>query len=243
MTTTMTMTTAMTTSAPRDSWWRPLGAAIVLSLLIAACSSATEDATTTVAPAAPEVTTTATAAPAAVPTDSPDPANSLNPATVLSEALAAYADGYEFTGTATVNDQEASVVSGRWIGGDSQLLIRSGSGEVEYLITAAGQWARLPDGEWEALDGTPPTDNPLAVLAAPDSLEIVSADASTVRLRGVFAAETLGLTGDPIEVQLVVTNGTLVEASYTVDEDGAIGTSVTTFSKPSDMTPITVPAS
>ncbi len=237
----MTAMTAMTTSAPRDSWWRPLGAAIVLSLLVAACSSATDEAPTssTIAPAPPGVTTTTTAAPAppAAVEDAPDPA------TVLFEALAAYADGYEFTGTATVNDQEASVVSGRWIGGASQLLIRSGSGEVEYLITAEGQWARLPDGNWEPLEGTPPTDNPLAVLSAPDSLEIVSSDANTVRLRGVFAAETLGLTGVPIEVQLVVTNGTLVEASYTVDGDGAIGTSVTTFSKPSDTTPITVPAS
>ncbi len=234
------MTTATMTSASRGSRWRPLGAAIALSLVVAACSSSTDGAasSTTAAPVASSTATTSTTAPNA-PTPAPP---TLDPATVLAEALAAYAGGYEFSGTATVNEQEASIVSGRWIDGASQLLIRSGSGEVEYLITPEGQWARLPEGEWEELEGPPPTDNPLAALGTPTSLEVLSAAENTVRLRGVYSAEALGLTGDPIEVQLVVTDGSLVEASYTVNVDGNSGTSVTTFSNPTDTTPITVPA-
>ena len=234
------MTTAMTTSAPRNARWRPLGAAIALALTVAACSSSTETPASpspTAAPGGSEVATTVTTAPQA------DVTASIDPAKALSEALAAYDAGYEFSGTATVNDQEASVVSGRWIEGASQLTIRSGSGEVEYLITSDGQWARLPDGEWGALDGPPPTDNPLALLSKPESLEVVDSDANTVRIRGVFTAAALGLSGEPIDVLFTITNGTLTEASYTVDADGAIGTSVTTFSNPTDTTPITVPAS
>lgn len=163
------------------------------------------------------------------------------PAAVLAEALARYAMGYEFTGTALVNGEVATVVAGRWMDNVSQMMISSGDGDVEYVVTRDGQWARLPGGDWEELDGTPVADNPLAALASPERLELMMATGDDVRLRAVFPAATLGLTGDPVEVQLVFDDGALIQASYRFEVNGNVAESVSTFTTLANSTPITTP--
>ncbi len=163
------------------------------------------------------------------------------PATVLAEALSQYASSYLFTGVATVNGAVATVVSGRWLETGSQMTISSGEGEVEYIITPEGEWARLPGGVWEELEGDPPTGNPLKALATPESLSLVETAGSKVVLRAVYPAGTLGLEGDPVEVQLVFDGGSLTEASYRIEIEGNTAESVTTFAQLVDTSPITNP--
>jgi hypothetical protein len=123
----------------------------------------------------------------------------------------------------------------------SQLTISSGEGEVEYIITNNGQWARLPGSVWEELDGAPPSGNPLAALATPEALTLIEATGNKVVLRAVYPAATLGLDGDPIDVQLLLEDGALAEASYQIEVDGNLAESVTTFAQTDDTSPITNP--
>ncbi|MEA2001118.1 MAG: hypothetical protein U9N84_04420 [Actinomycetota bacterium] len=225
------------------SWLRPrmIGAAAALLLVMGACSSTSVETPATTTTASPMVTTAATTettGPAAPTTTSTIPPE---PSVVLAAALDQYASRYQFSGTATVNGAVATAVTGRWVDAASQMVIRSGDGEVEYVITTEGQWARLPDGIWEELDGTPPAGNPLAALATPDSLELVETAGTNVTLRAVYPAATLGLEGDPVEVQLVFDDGSLIEASYRIEVEGNIAESVTTFATPADTSPIVNP--
>lgn len=184
---------------------------------------------------ATEVTTLTTAA-ATTTTAAP-----IDPAALLGSALEAYAAGYEFTATTTVNDQVATVQSGRWLGGASQLTVESGDGVVEYVLTADGQWARLPGAEWQQLEGDPVTDNPLTPWATPESLAVTNGDAATTVVAARYPATTVGLTGDPIDVTLTFTGETLSEIAYTTEVDGNRQTTQTIFAPLTDATPITTP--
>lgn len=156
--------------------------------------------------------------------------------------MAAYADGYEFTATTTLNDEVATVQTGRWLSGASQTTVKSGDGEVEYLITAEGQWARLPGGDWEELEGTAAAGHPLAALATPDTLEVVESTAEKTVVSVRYPAAALQLAGDPVDATLTFTDGALVEVAFTANVDGNTLESVTVLGPLLDATPITVPS-
>lgn len=234
MTTTMMTTKKTKTDSSLDSYaWRPLvlGAAIAFTLLLTGCGSGDEMATPTQA----DPTTTTTSVTTTSPTTPP------NPSELLATALAQYRSGYEFIATTVVNDQEAVVQAGRWLDDASHITVRSGDGEIEYIVTTDGQWARLPDGEWEPLDGAPLVTFPLEPMVAPQSMEVMTADAGIATIRAVYSAETVGLSGNPVEVVLDFHDGVLVGVSYTVDVAGNVTESITTLSPLTDNTPITAP--
>jgi len=232
MTTTMMMTTTRTkTDSSAGSYTRRphvLGAAVAFALLLSGCNSHGEVTSPT---AETQPTTDVTTA-----ISQPDPAE------LLASALDNYRDGYEFVATIAVNDQEAVVQTGRWLDDASQLTVRSGDGEVEYIVNAAGQWARLPDGDWEEIDGAPETTFPLASMATPQSVELMAADGGIATVRALYPADTMGLTGDPVEVVLDFRDGVLVGMSFTADIDGNITESTTSLSSLTNASPITVPA-
>ena len=230
-----------TNSRSTKSWWRPLGVATILLLALAGCSSSIGEISSTSTTA----TTTSNAATATAaevgPAEPQTPTAPIDGQKLLANALASFASGYDFIGTVTINSEQATVIAGRWFDGSSQVSIRSGSGEVEYITTADGQWARLPGSEWEELDGLPQSENPLAALSSPTSLEVSSSNTNTVRLSASYPAAELGLVGDPIDVILVIEDGLLVRASYDIEIDGNTGGSVTEFAKLGDTTPIVNP--
>lgn len=143
--------------------------------------------------------------------------------------------------TTAVNDQEAVVQTGRWLDDASQLTVASGDAEVEYIVTAAGQWTRLPDGEWEQIVGTPTVDFPLERMANPQSIEVIASDDASVAVAAVYPADFMGLSGDPIEVVFDFRQGVLVGMSFTADIEGNVTESNTALSPLSDTTPITAP--
>jgi len=175
------------------------------------------------------------ASPASTTTTLPDPA------ALLATALDQYAGGYEFDATVTVNGEEASAVAGRWVDGASELTVTSGDGKVDYLIAGGGQWARLPDGEWEALEGAPTATSPLLALAEPSSFDRTEPAGDAIVVYAIYPAAALGLQGEPIEVRLIFTEGILVEAGYEtlIEENTAV--TVTAFRPVGDTTPISAP--
>jgi hypothetical protein len=204
-----------------------------LLVALSACSSDAGAATTVPDPAGADQGTVPP--PASTTTTLPDPA------ALLATALDQYAGGYEFNATVTVNGEEASTVAGRWVDGASELTVTSGEGEVDYVIAAGGQWARLPDGEWEALEGAPTTASPLLALAGPSSFDRAEPAGDAIVVYAVYPATALGLEGEPVAVRLVFTDGILVEAGYEtlIEENAAV--TVTTFRPVGDTTPITAP--
>jgi hypothetical protein len=162
---------------------------------------------------------------------------------LLVAALESYRDGYEFVATTAVNDQEAVVQTGRWFADASQLTVGSSEAEVEYIVTASGQWARLPDGEWEQIDGAPDVAFPLGPMATPQSIELIAGHGDTATAAAVYPAAAMGLSGDPIEVVLDFRRGVLVGMSFTTDIEGNAVESTTSLSPLSDTTPITAPTS
>jgi len=155
--------------------------------------------------------------------------------------MSAYEAGYEFDAKAVVNGELATSIRGRLLGGASLLVIESGDGVVEYLTTPDGRWARIPGGVWEELEGSAPVGNPLAVLAAPTTLDLVSVDGGRVVLSAVYPADVLQVSGGDVAVTLAFDDGSLVEASYNVVADGNTASTSTVFRPLADMTPITAP--
>ncbi len=233
----MTMTTKTTTDSSFGSkWWRSriVGVATALLLTMAACSNGAEAeiATTTTG----DNVTTTTAATVTPTTAAPDPA------ALLADALGQYSAGYEFTATITVNDQATTVQTGRWLNGSSQLMISSGDGEVEYIVTGGGQWSRLPDAEWAEVEGSPATAaSPLAAMGTPDSLELVSSDGGITVVRAVYPAAALGIDGEPVVTSLSFENGALTQVAFEAEISGVAARSVTTLAPLSDTSPIVAP--
>ena len=233
------MTTRKTTTDPSLASYRlrprQLGAVVALLVLVTACSS---DEPPEAAP------TTATAGPATTAAGTEPPGTTVAPPApteLLTAALANYADGYEFSTTTTVNDQEVSTQTGRWLDGASYVTVESGDGVVEFIITDAGQWTRLPGEEWEELEGTASTGYPLEGMDNPEAIVLVSTTDDRITLLATYTAGAVGLSGDPVDVTLAFAGESLVGFSFTADLDGTIVSSDTSLAPLIDTSPITAP--
>ena len=216
---------------------RIIGAAAALLVILAACSgNSAEQATSTDAPPIRVSSTQAV-----TPSTAPAAAAAAAPGELLDAALTAYADGYEFSTTTIVNDQAVTAQTGRWLDGASQIVVTSGDAKVEFLITPNGQWTRLPDGEWEAMDTAPETGYPLDGMREPESLEMLTSAGGRTKVMATYPAADVGLSGDPVEVLLDFEDRKLVGFSFTADIDGAVVESTATLRPISDTTPVTAP--
>lgn len=196
----------------------------------------TAPAPTGATPTTPATTTTVAANPPT--TQAPQSADG---AALLQSALDRYSAGYEFSATVTVNDEVSTSQEGRWLDGASQLVVRSGDGEVQYITTQDGQWSRIADGPWEELETSGPTDYPLAALAAPNSVVAETIDGDDAVLTVIYAAADLELSGEPVAATIVISDGLLAEVSYTTVVDGAEVESSTEFLPLSNSEPIQAP--
>ena len=227
----MTTTTTRTTTEPLPSHRRRprFGAVIACGLLVASCSSP--------APLVDSSTITTVASPKTNPT----PVASGDGASILDTALARYRAGYEFSSQVVVNGISAVTVAGRNVSGSSLMIIQSGDGEVEYLVIGPQQWARTPDGIWDAVsDSTTPP--PLEPLSSPRSVQVTSESGTIVTLEAAYAAEVFQVSGPDLRVTLTIDAGWLTSARYSMDQGGATAAVETTFGVLSDTTPITAPS-
>jgi len=225
VTTTRTTTRTTTDRFVRFGQRPLLGAVVAFALVLAGCSSGNDtvaEATTTAQ--LPSQTTTAPQADA-----------------VLQAALARYDAGYEFSSRVLVNGAVAVDVDGRHVSGSSHMTIRSGDGEVEYLIIGGSQWARTSGGEWDVVSEGDASQPPLLPLKSPSAVEIVIDDSSEVTIQATYPASAFELAGNDLQVTLTIEDGRLSKAGYASAQDGADATVETTFRPLSDFTPITAP--
>ena len=132
-------------------------------------------------------------------------------------------------------------MEGRWLAGNSQMTITSGEGAVEYLFVGERQFVLTPNGDWVELDSAGPSGDPLAALAGPLAMQVVDASPDRVVLAATYPGSLFELQVPELDVALLVTGGTLTEASYVVEADGNIAESRTVFDQLEDQSPITAP--
>jgi len=234
---TMTKATTITTTdrRPRRRRGPRIGVFVVVVVALAGCNGTADSITTTTAIGAAGTT------PTTVATTTSTSAAAVDPTTLLAGALESYGDGYTFTSTATIGGATAIVVSGRQQGANSEMLLTSGDGEIEYLLTADGQWVRTPGGDWQQLDTQQPPAAPLTQLAAPSRLELVRNEAGTVELSATYDGAVFGLASSEVVVLLTFRDGLLTEAGYTSEQEGVEAEVITQFAPAADTTPITAP--
>ena len=221
-----TMATEATAARPR----RVIGAIAAMLLALTACGDSSISATTT-ASVAPTTT-----APSPTPPDD-------DAARLFADAVAAVGDSYAFASTVVANGSEVTSVEGSLHGDRSSYVIRSGGSTLEYIVSSEGRWVRPPGGDWVTLGEPVPFAQPLAALASPLSLEVLSRSTEVTVLQATYEGATLGFTNGEMVVTITVVAGVLTRIEYTVPfgEDGTFSTVVTVIDAAADVPPITLP--
>ena len=205
-------------------WWLPLaGATVALALALTACG---DDA--------------ATASTAAAPSTSAAPGTSaaVDPPPALVEALDAVGERYAFTATITVGGAEATRVEGTVYDGAGSYVVITPAGNVDYVISPEGQWARQEGAEWAVLGGPAPLAEPLAPLANP--LSVVTTAVGTIA--AVYDGASLGFAdGGEVLVTITIRDGAVAELSYETSVGDSLTQVVTTFDPTANLQPIQVP--
>lgn len=215
------------------------GAAFALLTLVSVgCSS---DSTGVTANSA-EPTVASTAAPQSTGGETSTPPNSVEPTTLLQQALAALQPGYHFTSVFTVNGQVVLKADGDRIGDSSRFSVTTNGALVNYITTPGGNYAQPDGGDWDQLTTQPAVVDPITSLNAPSAITVVSNDGSAVRLRVTVSAVTLGVgASGTADVDVVITNGAVTEIGYTTTVNNNVGSVANTIGPVVDATPIAAP--
>lgn len=191
-------------------------------------------------------------------------------ADVLSTALAPLTAAAEFETSVTVNGAAVATITGRSAGDATVLTLTTSGRTAEYVRIPPRAWAREPGGTWlvVALDEAP--NSPVAVLATPATLEYAAdpgaggagggggagdggaggggagsggsggSGAGPTTLTATYAAASLGLSGDPVTVTIVI-DGATVTFRYETTTSGRPVVSVTTLRPASTTEAIVAP--
>jgi len=216
--TTTTMTT-MTTTDSASSGVRPssrraaLIAIAVAGLMgLAACSPGSLDTPAEVV----ETSTTSTSS-TQVTLAEGESTGTIDVSNLLSNALALYGDGYQFASVADVKGSEAAEITGAVVGLDAKMTVSSGDATVSYIITSEGSWVQTEGEEWQEVDSVGAIEQPLADLATPTSIAIVSTGDEGTTALAVYSGAAFN-SEDDIQMALEFLDGWLVSASYRTDE-------------------------
>jgi len=190
------------------------GTAFVL-LVAAGCSPSSDAATDTTATNSPPVSVTSTPPDSgnATAPDSGNAVSNIDPGELLSNALALYENGYQFGAVAEVEGSEAAKVAGVVIGQSAQMDVTSGNATISYIITPDGSWIQTEGGDWQEVESSGPIERPLANMASPTSITIVSASDGGIAAIAAYDGAAFN-SDEAIEMNLTFLNGLLVKASY-----------------------------
>jgi hypothetical protein len=212
-----------------------------LAAFVLTSSACSDEKSNVAADQAVAVTSTAAAtAPSTVPPTTI--VTAIDPTALLQQAMAGLASGYHFQSLVLVNGAQTLLADGDRIGADSRLNLASNGVVVSYIVTASGSYALPEGGEWELLDVPPASADPIAALASPTAVGVVSDDGTSVRLRVTVPALSLGVgaTGTA-DVEVVITNGALAQVDYSAPIDGGVAVVATAIGPVVDATPIVAP--
>jgi len=157
----------------------------------------------------------------------------------LAEVLTPLQKAARFKTTVEVDGKVAVSAVGRSVGDKSRMTVTTGDRTVDYMAAPPKAWARDQGGKWVLVAAADSPTPPLAVLAAPATLELADGEGAT--FRATYEATTLGLTGDPIAVAITI-DGTAITFRYEL-EVGGHKTSSTTTITPGSTDPIVPPKS
>ncbi len=161
---------------------------------------------------------------------------------LLSGAIAAVGTRYEFDTSVDLTGGTLTLVSGRIYDDASAYLITTVASELEYVITRDGRWVREPGDQWVTLQEVAPLIDPLSILAAPTSIEVLAVDDTTVTMAATYPGATLGFPDtDEVTIELVITGSRLTSLRYQAAAGPDIATVETAISTALDIAPVTAP--
>ncbi len=169
----------------------------------------------------------------------------IDPKQLLAQSLATTSVSYDFTTVVDVNGLEATRIGGRAVGLAVAATIESNAGSLEYVASVDGRFVRSIGEEWSVL--TEPvvgaSTGPLAGLSAPISVGTVeSLGPNGAVLTASYAPSALGLSdGDPLTVEITVSNGLLSAIEYVTTIGGQVVTVHSAIAPATSSTPITSP--
>ena len=222
-----------------DRWRPPFGraATVVLAalMLVGPACSGSSPATTDTAPVTREDSSAATMADDGTSSSDPDPAR------LLTDSIAAVGTRYEFDTSVALTDGTLTLVSGRVYDDASTYLITTAGSALEYVVTRQGRWVRDAGGDWVALEVVAPINNPLAPLASPIAIDVLSID-GTITLAATYPGEVLGFdVADEVTIEIAIVGSRLASLRYQAAAGDSIVTVETTVSNNLEIEPVNVP--
>ncbi len=170
----------------------------------------------------------------------------IDPNQLLAQSLASTSVSYDFTTVVAVDGVEATRIGGRAVGQAVAATIDSTAGSLEYVSSADGRFVRSIGEDWSVL--TEPvvgasSTGPLAGLGAPLSVGTISSlGVNGAVLTASYPPAALGLSdGDPLTVEITVSNGLLSAINYVTTISGQTVTVHSAIAPATSSTPITSP--
>jgi len=159
----------------------------------------------------------------------------------LTTALQALVPGYTFEANVTLAGSVATRATGRWVNGAGEFVIAAQNAELTYRTVPPQAWVRDDQSGWIELDSGSPLGNPIDALLKPTTLETVGEQGGMLNLRGTYPAAALGLSGDPVTVDLALGADGSVVASYRTPTPAGEAVSETRMTPASNLEPVTAP--
>jgi hypothetical protein len=193
-------------------------AALFLLVVLAACQPAAQDSTS----ARPSATSAAQGR--------------------LTTTLQALIPGYTFEATVSLDGDVASRASGRWLNGTGEFAIEAQGGALIYRTVPPQAWVHEDESGWTELDSGSPLGNPIDALLKPTNLAAIAEQGDALNLRATYPAAALGLSGDPVTVDLTLGGDGSVTATYRASTPAGEAVSETLMTPAANLEPVTAPA-
>jgi hypothetical protein len=178
----------------------------------------------------------------AVQNGSPQPAATSAAQGRLATTLQALIPGYTFEATVSLDGDVASRASGRWLNGTGEFAIEAQGGALIYRTVPPQAWVHEDESGWTELDSGSPLGNPIDALLKPTNLATVAEQGDTLDLRATYPAAVLGLSGDPVTVDLTLGADGSVTATYRASTPSGEAVSETLMTPAANLEPVTAPA-
>ena len=135
----------------------------------------------------------------------------------------------------------ASRASGRWLNGTGEFAIEAQGGALIYRTVPPRAWVHEEESGWIELDSGSPLGNPIDALLKPTTLATVGGPGDALSLKATYPAAALGLSGDPVTVDLTLAANGSVTATYRMPTPAGEAVSETHMTPAANLEPVTAP--
>jgi hypothetical protein len=159
----------------------------------------------------------------------------------LTRTLQALIPGYTFEATVSLGGELATRAAGRWVNGSGEFDIEAQGATITYRTIPPQAWVYDDDAGWVELDSGSPLGNPIDALLKPTTLATVGGQGGGLDVRATYPAAALGLTGEPLTVDLKLGADGTVVATYRIDTPNGAAVSETRMTPRSNLEPVAAP--